>query len=137
MATYKLFTLSIKINTSAECTETQNVTLNLQAQNASHVVISDNPDFFDSQWEFFTNPTNKIWNLTGGDSIKAIYVMYKSITGSTSSVVSDSIELNSTGCLPTEVPVEPTPPPPEEPVVPVGGLHCGNLIKVSLDTIYL
>lgn len=127
----------LTINENNTCTSSRNVILNLQAEQANSVVISNNSDFIGAQWESFTNPLLKSWLLESGDGIKTVYAIFRSVTGDLSPVVSDSIQLKSGGCE------EVTPPPPPSPPSGSGSAQCtvnfkpGELLKsLNSTTVY-
>jgi len=107
---------SVMINNGAATTSATSVSLNLQAQNAAQVVVSNDLNFYNANWQSFTNPTNLLWELTSGDGTKTVYVIYKSSDGTISPVLSASIELQTGVIVPPVVPpVTPTPPTPPQP----------------------
>ncbi len=127
---------SVTINNNSAQTSSRNVTLNLQSDNANQVLISNNNNFIDADWQPFVSPTDKSWTLPAGEGIKNVYVIYKSSDSNMSPVLSDSIEFTSE-TPPYPEPSEPTEPAePSEPVVTPDGLNVGDLIKGSLDTVY-
>ncbi|MBD3359386.1 MAG: hypothetical protein GF365_01605 [Candidatus Buchananbacteria bacterium] len=123
---------SFSINNDADCTETENVILNLQAEDAEDVLISNNEHFVNAQWQEFTNPSEINWRLESGDGLKTVYVLYRSSTNTFSNKLSDSIELKYSGC--DQVADEPE----EEPGGAGDGLDLeeGDLIKGSLSAVY-
>ena len=104
---------SVTINNNSAQTSSVAVTLNLSAQNATQVIVSNDPNFYGASWQSFTDPTNLPWTLTTGDGTKTVYVIYKSSDGSPSPVLSDTIELQTGIIVPPVVP----PVPPIPPVV--------------------
>ena len=84
---------SISIAGGADGTNNVNVTLTLGATSATDMMISNNSDFSGASWE--TYATTKDWTLTAGDGTKTVYAKFKSSTGDVSSIVSDTITLNS------------------------------------------
>jgi hypothetical protein len=68
------------------------------------MAISNDSDFSGGSWENYG--TSKTWQLSGENGIKTVYVKFKDTSNNTSSVVSDSITLNT-----SEVITEPTPQP--------------------------
>jgi hypothetical protein len=101
----------------------------LACDNASDVMISNDPNFAGASWQPFTSST-LAWTLDPGNGTKTVYSQYKTANGRISPVLSDSIEVNSGGCVapPVEPPVI---PPVEPPVVPGGCTFDCN--KVSYD----
>ena len=136
---------SISINNGATTTGTTSVTLNLKAQNAVQVLISNDANFLGANWQSFTNPLDLPWTLTAGDGTKTVYVIYKSPDGNLSPTLSDSIVLQTGIIVPPVIPpvvppiVPPVVPPipPTQIITPLSGLHFGELIKsLSISTVY-
>jgi len=135
---------SILINNNSAKTTTRNVILNLQAKDAVWVIVSDNSNFYGSDWEPFTNPTDKNWILETGNGIKTVYAIFKSLTGEMTPILSDTIELQSAAApstpppatLPPATPPPATPPPATPPPTYGLTLQYGDLLKGSADTIY-
>jgi len=125
---------SLTINNNSVQTSSAAVTLNLSAQDAPFVIISNDSNFIGANWESFTNPTNKAWSLLPGDGIKTVYVLYKSSDGNLSPVLSDSIELTSAVVPPLPPPLPPTPLPPSP--FTDQNLNYGDVFKGSTDTVY-
>jgi len=125
---------SILINNNSAKTTTRNVILNLQAKDAVWVIVSDNSNFYGSDWEPFTNPTDKNWILETGNGIKTVYAIFKSLTGEMTPILSDTIELQSAAAPSTPPPatLPPATPPPTYGLT----LQYGDLLKGSADTIY-
>jgi hypothetical protein len=122
---------SFSINNDADCTETKNVILNLQAEDAEDVLISNNEHFVNAQWQEFTSPSEINWQLDSGNGWKTVYVIYRSSTNTFSNKLSDSIELKYSGCD------QVTDKPEEEPGAGEGlNLVAGDLIKGSLSAVY-
>jgi hypothetical protein len=82
---------TISINSGVTQTKTRAVALTLSATNASEMIISENSNFANGNWE--TYATSKSFTLSEGFGSKTVYVQYKSSTGGISSSVSGSIEL--------------------------------------------
>jgi hypothetical protein len=125
---------SVTINNNSAQTSSANVFLNLSAQNAVSVIVSNDPNFIGADWEAFTNPTDKAWTLLPGDGTKTVYVIYKSSDGNVTPILNDTISL---------VTVVTPPPPPEVPPVTLPpspfaeqNLNYGDLFKGSTDTVY-
>jgi hypothetical protein len=138
---------SISINSGAATTTTRNVTVNIAAQNTDQVIIGNDTSFLGQDWQSFTGPSmNTSWTLTSGLGVKAVYAMFKSMTGDLSSIVGASVELVETTPTtpptetpPTEVPPTTTPPSTETPsgsITPVSGLAFGDLLKGTSSTVY-
>lgn len=128
---------SAAINNNAVKTNSTGVILNLAAQNAVKVIISNNSDFFGAEWEAFTNPTDKVWTLLPGDGLKTVYVIFKSSDGNMSPALSDSITFETAIIAPPTPPEEPLPPAPF-PTSPFAeqNLNYGDLFKGSTDSVY-
>jgi len=86
---------SISIADDAETTETTSVTLTLGATGASYMMIANDTDFTDAEWE--TYATSKEWTLTTGDAEKTVYAKFKDSSNNASTAVSDAITLTGTG----------------------------------------
>jgi N-acetylmuramoyl-L-alanine amidase len=114
---------SISINNGQSCTDSREVTLSLQAEQAAHVIVSKNSDFYDAEWEPFTSPMEKNWTLEGGEETKTVYAMFKSSDGNLSfpNLLSSTIEYRPAGCGPKKQP-------------PI--LNSGDLIKGTFDAVY-
>jgi len=138
---------SFTINGGASCTESLDVSLNLQVQNAIQVIISQDQDFVDAQWQSL--PANDLtFSLDSGDGEKEVFVMFRSSTGSLSTKLSQTIEYKSAGCAPGTTEPTVTEPETTEPgdetepdaepvtVAPQFGLSFGDLIKGSGDAVY-
>ncbi|MCB0483240.1 MAG: hypothetical protein KDC37_01620, partial [Flavobacteriales bacterium] len=103
--------LSLKINNNAVCTSVQGVLLDLEADDAVEVLISNNRNFTGASFIPLTSPMTTGWSLLPGDGVKEVYVLFKSSTGHFSNSISKQITLDqATKCGPV-VPPEPTPPP--------------------------
>jgi hypothetical protein len=100
--------------------------LTLEAEEAKFVVVSNNENFMDAEWEPFTNPMVKNWTLKDGDGIKTVYAIFKSLDNNLSfpTPISATIELRQDGCEPKPIP----PPEPENP--PACSVDCQ---KVTYD----
>lgn len=68
------------------------------------MAISNNSAFSGGSWENYS--ASKLWQLSGENGIKTVYVKFKDTSNNTSNIVSDSIVLNT-----TEVVTVPTPEP--------------------------
>ncbi|GAB4330210.1 MAG: hypothetical protein OHK0038_04380 [Flammeovirgaceae bacterium] len=88
--------LYIKINRDNDFTNhpEKKVELEISASKATEMMISQNPNFEEGQWE--TYKENKIWEIQGEDGLKNIYVKFKSKTGNESQAISDYILLDRT-----------------------------------------
>jgi hypothetical protein len=88
--------VSVIINDDVEFANGKNrqVILYNHALNAHEMMVSENPDFADTEWEPFKH--NKTWTFDGEDGIKVLYVKFRSITGEESDVYKDQIILDTT-----------------------------------------
>jgi hypothetical protein len=84
---------AVSINSGAAQSKTRAVTLTLSATNASEMIISENSNFADGNWETYV--ASKSFTLSEGFGPKTVYVQYRSSTGGISTSVSDEIELVS------------------------------------------
>jgi parallel beta-helix repeat protein len=103
--------INFLINNDASTTDTQNVTLNIDAPTANTMRISNDPEFTDAEWEFVVNA--KSWTLTAGEGEKTVYAQFKNASGGISNIVSDSIIFQASTVIsptpeqPTTTPVTP------------------------------
>ena len=118
---------SVKINDGASCTASRTVDLELVANNASQVIISNDNNFVGANWQDFVSPQVKGWALASGDGVKTVYVMYKSSSNTITDKISATIDLNSISCQAV---------PPSEKPQPLTGLSFNQLLKASLTTVY-
>lgn len=102
--------LSLKINNDALETFSRNVVLNINAANATEMLVGDTVDFANVDWEEYASLKN--WTLTSGNGEKIIYIKFRDSSHNESSVVSDTIIL-------------------EEEIVAVGE---GSLVKTADST---
>lgn len=79
--------------TIPQYTNTRNITLTLSAEGATEMIISEDPNFADSQWEPYA--TTKQFTLSEGDGQKTIYVKYRNQKGKETQPVSASIVLDT------------------------------------------
>jgi len=86
---------SISIAADAETADSVSVTLTLGATGASYMMIANDADFTDVEWE--TYATSKEWTLTAGDAEKTVYAKFKDSSNNASTAVSDTITLTGTG----------------------------------------
>jgi formylglycine-generating enzyme required for sulfatase activity len=84
---------SISINGGASTTASLNVTLSLSASGATEMRIGNSSDFSSVNWESYT--PSKSWTLTSGDGTKMVYVQFRDSAGNESSVVSESIVVDT------------------------------------------
>ena len=122
--------VSISINNGAAETSSRDVTLQLSANDAAEMIISNDLSFSDATWQPYA--TSKSWTLTEGLGAKRVYVNYKTQTGGTSQPISAVITLvaaSSSGS--SGSPSAPSAPgAPSAPTVPQGSaLVDGWLVK--------
>jgi len=89
--------ISLTINNGNIYTNSRKVDLQLFAQSASDMAISNRFDFEGSVWEKYQTSTSRV--LEEGDGEKKVYAKFKSISGGVSEVVSDSIILDTVAPL--------------------------------------
>ena len=80
---------SLIINNNNAYANSSEVILNLSAQNAFQMAISNSSDFAGVSWEDYN--ISKNWILTEGEGKKIVYAKFRSVSGGVSKVVSDSI----------------------------------------------
>ena len=90
----KIPTGSVSINNDASLTNATVVTLEIPAEDASHMMVSNNSSLWGGLWETYT--VTKSWTLSTGDGTKTVYVKFKNSTGNESIVYRDTIILDST-----------------------------------------
>lgn len=88
----------VKINGGDNGTNVQTVGLTLNAQGATHMMISNRIDFPEAKWESYN--TSKQFTLVGEDGIKFVFVRYRDGIGNISEIAYDRIGLDRTA--PTE-----------------------------------
>ncbi len=121
-----------QINNSAPSTDSQNAILNITSETAKTMLISNDPNFADAQWQWFE--AEKSWVLSPGLGHKIVYAYFKDESGNVSKLYSAEIELVEK--LPEQgisdricVPVKGTQLPE--------GISVGDLIKVpDITTVY-
>mgnify|MGYP000386209090 CR=1 FL=1 len=84
----------VKINDGDNGTNVQTVGLTLNAQGATHMMISSRIDFPGANWESYT--TSKQFTLVGEDGIKFVFVRYRDGVGNISEIAYDRIGLDRT-----------------------------------------
>ena len=84
----------ISINDGDAYTNSASVTLTLTATGASKMIISEDSTFSDVSYEAYAG--SKSFTLSTGDGIKTVYVKFKDAAGNESSVISDTIKLDTT-----------------------------------------
>ncbi len=82
--------LEFSINQALSTTDSQDVTLYLNSQNASTMAISNSDSFDDSSFENYS--ATKAWRLTDGTGQKTVYVKLRTSNGGTKTI-SDTITL--------------------------------------------
>jgi len=90
---------SVKIIATNRLTKIQKVSLEIVAEDAAEMMISNNFDFTDiegkpAQWETFK--TMKQWTLVERDGLKTVFVKFKDAIGNMSRVTYDKIGLDMT-----------------------------------------
>jgi hypothetical protein len=90
----KIFDDSLIINNGDEYTNNKKVTLNLRAEKAVQLAISNDSDFKNGVWEEYK--TTKQWTLTNGNGEKIVYAKFRSNEGGETKVVVDKIILDTT-----------------------------------------
>ena len=104
--------LFFSINLGADTTNSQSVSLSMNANNATEVIISNSPDFADVTWEIYEsdetvgmavpgallassyyNLIEKQWTLLSGNGVKNVFVKFRDNRGNESSILSDMIVL--------------------------------------------
>lgn len=107
---------AMKINNGAGCTESLDVTLDLdRGSNAlvTEMRISEDPLFTGASWEPYA--TTKAWQLSAGYGTKTVYVQFRDSNGQLSNVFNDMIEY-SQNCGGTSVPEFPSL------IIPIAGI---------------
>ncbi len=87
----------ILLNNEEICTSTKEISVQVRAQNASEVLVSNDSNFVGANWENFSGELTKTWTLSAGDDTKTVYAMFRSLTGDTSSIITKNINLDETG----------------------------------------
>lgn len=85
--------LNIKINNDSSYTNNQSVILVLGALDATKMMLSNSADFSGAVREDYQ--TTKSWTLNSGDGVKTVYVRFYTVKDIASSVLSDSITLDT------------------------------------------
>lgn len=93
--------ISFSINDDAATTASRSVTLSIDAQNASAMVISNGASFDGVDWEAYSGEPRQ-WQLTDGAGVKQVCIMVRSENGNLSPIVCDDIELRYDIPVPTE-----------------------------------
>ncbi len=84
----------VKINDGDNGTNVQTVGLTLNAQGATHMMLSNRIDFPEAKWESYN--TTKQFTLVGEDGIKFVFVRYRDGVGNISEIAYDRIGLDRT-----------------------------------------
>ena len=84
----------VKINDGDNGTNVQTVTLSLNAQGATHMMVSNRIDFPEAKWESYN--TTKQFTLVGEDGIKFVFARYRDGVGNISEIAYDRIGLDRT-----------------------------------------
>ncbi|AFM04777.1 hypothetical protein Fleli_2410 [Bernardetia litoralis DSM 6794] len=84
----------VKINEGDNGTNVQTVGLTLNAQGATHMMLSNRIDFPEAKWESYN--TTKQFTLVGEDGIKFVFVRYRDGVGNISEIAYDRIGLDRT-----------------------------------------
>ncbi len=85
--------LSIKINNDSSYVNNQSVSLTLSASDVTKMMLSNSADFSGAVKESYQ--TTKLWKLSSGDGVKTVYVRFFTAQDIASSVLSDSIILDT------------------------------------------
>ncbi|MFZ5365214.1 MAG: Ig-like domain-containing protein [Patescibacteria group bacterium] len=128
---------SLRINNDDVTTNSLNVSLDINAENADKMMISNYSNFIDSDWEDFD--TGKLWTLLEGAGTKTVYMLFKNLNGNQSIVVSDTIEYAAADDATTSnVDDESDQAEPAETIMFPDGLTAGELVKVmNTSAVYL
>lgn len=85
---------TILIEDDETYTNSSGVSLSLGAEDASHMMVSQDPDFSDGQWQDYATSIN--FALSSEDGPEIVYAKYKDEVGNESEVASDIIILDTT-----------------------------------------
>lgn len=88
----------VRINNGQYSTASPQVTLNLGAEQASEMQISNSPSFDNRAWQPYQ--PSLAWTLDANAGFATVYVQYRNATGETSEVVSDRILISN---VPTSI----------------------------------
>ncbi len=88
--------LSVAINDGDYETKSQNVTLYLNADNCTHMRISENFDLADASWVTYSQTYSYTFKTTTAGT-RRIYVQFRDVNGVTSPTQSDAILLTGSG----------------------------------------
>jgi len=87
--------LSFLINNGDRCTTSNQVTLSIDGRDVSEIILSNDTSFVGSNWEAFSRQMTKPWTLSERDGDKNVYVIYKSESENNSSILHDTILLDT------------------------------------------
>lgn len=85
--------LSFTIENGQIETRHNNVSLQIYAENANEMRISESEDMHNTNWEMYS--TLKSYYLPAPDGIKRLFIQFRDILGNTSPIISDEIILNT------------------------------------------
>jgi len=115
-------TPSIVIEKNENCVSSKKVTITLSASNATEVIVSNKQSLVDGEWETLSTHLEKEWVLAGDEGSQLVYAIFRSPFGVSSTVVADSIVVDSTcdhlGRIEKTEEIEPIIPEPIIPEVP-------------------
>jgi hypothetical protein len=85
----------IMIDNGAEFTidKTKKVNLRILASDASFMMIGNDPQFTNSNWEPYAG-AKPVWTLDGEDGEKTVFIKFKDAAGNISEIASDKIKLD-------------------------------------------
>jgi hypothetical protein len=85
---------TVVINSNAVCTNSTSVTLTLTSSATNgQMMISNSSSFTGASWQAFS--ATKAWTLATGNGTKTVYVKFKDTAGNISTVVTDTILLDT------------------------------------------
>lgn len=85
----------VTINKGTRYTKDHQVNVQCLASGASHVMVSNNPEFKGANWEAY-RPVKSNWGIGEQDGTKTVYVKFKDQAGNESDVYQDDIILDNT-----------------------------------------
>ncbi|PWJ44978.1 hypothetical protein BC781_1011374 [Sediminitomix flava] len=86
--------VGVKINEGLRFTKTSTVTFEAWAPGASEMLISEDFNFSDTDWQGYT-PNPMPWKFSDEDGMKTLYAKFKYRDGSTSEIFTDDILLDT------------------------------------------
>lgn len=89
--------LFIEVEDGLECTDSREIILTIQGDNADWVVLDNTYLFLEGVWQEFAGEQTLEWKLSEGDGEKNVYAMFRGINGALSTAVYDSIILDTAG----------------------------------------